>query len=254
MLATFPVKAGIAFVLAMHTIAAQAAEIKVMAGGPLAAVFKELGPQFERDSGHKIVARFSGTAVVKKEIDAGEVFDLVVTDASAINAWVKEGKVSAASRISVANVGLGVGVRAGAPKSDISSVESSRRTLLKAASVGHGSESASATAFRNLLERLGIAEEMKPKLRPMGLGMPYKSVAAGEVEIIVAVVPGILAAPGVDFAGSFPPELQNYVGFAAGVSTSAKAPEAAEALIKFLVSPSSAAVLRARGLEPITSR
>lgn len=254
MLATFPVTAGIAFILILHAVVAPAAEVRVMAGGPLAAVFRDLGPQFERDSGHKIVARFAGTSVVKKEIDAGEMFDLVVTDASAINTWVKEGKISAASRISVANVGLGVGVRAGAPKPDVSSVESSRRTLLKAASVGHGSESASATSFRNLLERLGIAEEMKPKLRPMGLGMPYKSVAAGEVELIVAVVPGILAAPGVDFAGSFPPELQNYVGFAAGVSTSAKAPEAAEALIKFLVSPSSAAVLQAKGLEPVVPR
>ena len=254
MLTTLPSKAAVVITLLLHAVAAQTAELKIMAAGPLTAVFKELGPRFERDTGHKIVARFSGTSIVKKEIDSGEVFDLVITNASAVDAWVKEGKVSATSRVPVANVGLGVGVRAGAPKPDVSSVEASRRTLLAAATVGHGSESASATAFRNLLDRLGIADEMKTKLRPMGLGMPYKRVAAGEVEIIVAVVPGIIGAPGVDLAGSFPPELQNYVSFAAGISTGTTAPEAAQALIKFLVSPSTAATLRKNGLEPAVPR
>lgn len=251
---TLPLRIVLALVLSLSAIATRADELKIMAAGPLRAVFKELGPRFERDTGHKIVARFEGTAVVKKEIDAGELFDLVITNAAAIDGWVKTGKVAASSRVSVANVGLGVGVRAGAPKPDVSTVEASRSALLSAASVGHGSASASATAFRNLLDRLGIAEQMKPKLRPMGLGMPYKSVAAGEVEIIVAVVPGIIGAPGVDLAGSFPPELQNYVGFAAGVSTSAKAPEAAAAFITFLGSSSAAGVLKSKGLEPVTPR
>jgi molybdate transport system substrate-binding protein len=239
-------------ILWSHGYTAKAAEVKVMAGGPLTAVFKELGPQFERDTGHKIVAKFSGTAVVKREIDAGETFDLVITNASAVDEWLKQGKIVAATRVLVAYAGLGVGVRAGTPKPDVSSIDASRRALLKATSVGHGAESASATSFKTLLERLGIAEQMKPRLRPMGLGGTYKSVAAGEIEIIVAVVPGIVAAPGVDLAGSFPAELQTYISFAAGLSTSAKEPEAAQALSRFLTSPSAIAVIKAKGMEPGT--
>lgn len=230
--------------------AAQAAEIKVMAGGPLRSVLNELGPQFENDTGHKIIAKFSGTSVVKREIDAGETFDLVITNASAVDDWIKQGKIVAATRVPVAYAGLGVGVRAGTTKPDVSSIDASRRALLKATSVGHGEVSASATSFRTLLERLGIEEQMKPKLRPMGLGGIYKSVAAGEIEIIVAVVPGIVATPGVDFAGSFPAELQTYISFAAGVSTGAKEPQAAQALSKFLTSPSAIAVIKEKGMEP----
>jgi molybdate transport system substrate-binding protein len=239
-------------ILWSHGYTAKAAEVKVMAGGPLTAVFKDLGPQFERDTGHKIVAKFSGTAVVKREIDAGETFDLVITNASAVDEWLKQGKIVAATRVLVAYAGLGVGVRAGTPKPDVSSIDASRRALLKATSVGHGAESASATSFKTLLERLGIAEQMKPRLRPMGLGGTYKSVAAGEIEIIVAVVPGIVAAPGVDLAGSFPAELQTYISFAAGLSTSAQEPEAAQALSRFLTSPSAIAVIKAKGMEPGT--
>lgn len=243
-----------AMILLSHGNTAKAAEVKVMAGGPLTAVFKELGPQFESDTGHKIVAKFSGTAVIKREIDAGETFDLVITNASAVDDWIKQGKIAAASRVPVAYAGLGVGVRSGTPKPDVSSIDASRQALLKATSVGHGAESASATSFKTLLERLGIAEQMKPKLRPMGPGGTYKSVAAGEIEIIVAVVPGIVAAPGVDLAGSFPGELQTYISFAAGLSTGAKEPEAAQALSKFLTSLSAIAVIKAKGMEPGTPR
>ncbi len=225
-----------------------------MAGGPLAAVFKEIGPRFEVETGHKIVPRFSGTAVVRKEVNAGDAFDLVITDASSIDGWVKDGKVSGISRVTVANVGLDVGVRLGAPKPDVSSVAESRRALLSATTVGHGSESASATSFKILLDRLGIADEMKPKLRPMGLGMPYKRVAAGEFDIIVAVVPGIIAAPGVELAGAFPAELQDYVSFAAGISTNAKASAEAQDLIKFLATPFAIGVLTSNELEPVLQR
>ncbi len=241
-------------ILLLHGYTAKAAEVKVMAGGPLTAVFKELGPQFESDTGHKIVAKFGGTAAVKREIDAGESFDLVITNASAVDDWIKQGKIVAATRMTIAYAGLGVGVRAGTPKPDVSSIDASRRTLLSATSVGHGAESASATSFKNLLERLGITEQMKPKLRPMGLGGTYKSVAAGEIEIVVAVVPGIVAAPGVDLAGSFPPELQTYISFAAGLSTGVKAPEAAQSFIKFLASPAVVAVIKAKGMESGTPK
>ena len=107
---------------------------------------------------------------------------------------------------------------------------------------------------KSLLERLGIAEEMKPKLKPMGPGAAYESVASGEVEIVVAVVPGIVAAPGVELVGPFPSELQTYISFTAGVSTGAKEPEGAQALSTFLTSPAAVAVIKAKGMEPGTPR
>jgi molybdate transport system substrate-binding protein len=237
-------------ILLSHGFAAKAAEVKIIAGGPLTAVFKELGPQFERDTGHKLVTRFAVTSVVKREIDAGDTFDLAISSTSGIDDWIKEGKIVAATRAVVAYAGLGVGVRAGAPKPDIGSVEASRRALLNAKSVAHGAESASAASFKGLLERLGIAEEMKPKLKPVVGGAVVKSVTSGEVEIVVAVVPGIVAAPGVELVGPFPSELQTYISFTAGVSTGAKEPEAAQALIKFLTSPAAFAVIKAKGMHP----
>lgn len=243
-----------AMILLLHGFAAKASEIKVIAAGPLTAAFNELGPQFERDSGHKLVTRFAGTAAVKREIDAGETFDLAISNTSAIDDLIKAGKIVAATRVAVGYAGLGVGVRAGAPKPDIGSVEASKSALLTAKSVAHGAESASAASFKGLLERLGIAEKMKPKLKPMGDGATYKGVASGEVEIVVAPVPGIVAAPGVELVGPFPSELQTYISFTAGVSTGAKEPEAAQALIKFLTSPAAVAVIKAKGMEPGTPR
>jgi len=234
--------------------AAKAAEVKTIAAGPLTAVFKELGPQFERESGHTLATKFAATSVVKREIDAGETFDVAISTTSAIDEWINAGKIVAATRAAVAYAGQGVGVRAGAPKPDISSVEASKRALLKATSVAHGAESASAAHFKSLLERLGIAEEMKPKLKPMGPGAHYESVARGEADLVVAVVPGIVAAPGVELVGPFPSELQSYISFAAGVSTGAKQPEVAQALIKFLTSPAAVAVIKAKGMEPGTPR
>jgi molybdate transport system substrate-binding protein len=235
--------------LLLSPLAVMAAEIRVIAGGPLPGVFKELGPQFERDSGHKLHASFASTATVKRQIDDGAEFDVAVTAASAIDDWIKEGKVVAATRTPVAYAGLGLGVRAGAAKPDVGSADASRRTLLNINTLGHGPESASATALRNVLARLGITEEMKPKLRPIGGGM-YKRLVAGELDAIVGAVPSIMAASGVELAGAFPPELQTYIPFAAAVSAGAKEPEGAQALIRFLTSPAATGVLRAKGLEP----
>ena len=241
--------ATIGAVLMLSGLPVSAAVIRVIAGGPLPGVFKELGPQFEKETGHKVNASFASTANVRRQIDDGAVFDLVLTDASAVQGWVKEGKLAPATHTPVAYAGLGLGVRAGAAKPDVSSIEASRNALLSVNTLGHGPESASATSLHNLLERIGIAEAMKPRLRPMGGGAIYKSVAAGDLDAIVGAVPSILAAPGVDLAGTFPHELQTYIPFAAAVSAGSKEPEAAQAFIKFLTSPAAAKVLRSKGLE-----
>ena len=140
---TFLATASVAvMVLLSHGFAAKAAEIKVIAAGPMTAVFKELGPQFERDTGHKLVTRFATTPVVKREIDAGETFDLAISITSGIDNWIKEGKIVAATRAAVAYAAVGIGIRAGAPKPDIGSVEASKRALLNAKSIAHSTEGA----------------------------------------------------------------------------------------------------------------
>ena len=205
---------------------------------------------FERETGHKLVTKFTGTSLVKREIDAGNPFDVVISSTAAIDDWIKAGKLVPATRAPVAYAGLGVGVRSGAQKPDISSIEASKHSLLNAKSVAHGAESASAAHFKELLDRLGIAADIKPRLRPMGAGATYKHVASGEVEMVVAVVPGIINAPGVELVGALPPQLQSYISFAAGVSTAAEDLPAAVALIKFLGAPSAVLVIKAKGMEP----
>lgn len=214
-----------AIMLLSYGFAAKAAEIKVIAAAPMTAVFKELQPQFERNTGHKLVTIFAGTSQVKQEIDAGETFDVAISITSGIDDWIKEGKIVATTRAPVGYASLGVGVRAGAPKPDIGSVDASRRALLNAKSVAHGADGAIPAYFKGLLERLGIAEEMKPKLKPMATVAVLKSVASGELEFVVAAVPTILGAPGVELVGPFPSELQTYISFTAGVSSGAKEPE-----------------------------
>jgi len=204
--------------------------------------------------GHKLVTIFAGTSQVKQEIDAGETFDVAISITSGIDDWIKEGKIVAATRAAVAYASLGVGVRAGATKPDIGSVDASRRALLNAKSIAHGADGAIPAYFRGLLERLGIAEEMKPKLKPMATVAVLKSVASGELEFVVAAVPTILGAPGVELVGPFPSELQTYISFTAGVSSGAKEPEAAQALINLLTSPAGAVVIKSKGMEPGTPR
>ena len=244
-----------AWILAIATALAlpadgHAAEIKVLSGtGPRAAV-RELVAQFERASGHRVAIEFHVNAEVKRRIDGGETFDAVVGNPEVIDELIREGKVAAASRGSIGRSGVGVAVRAGALRPDIASVEGFRKTLLAAKSVAFPGEGASGRYFVSLLDRLGIAGEMKPKLRPMPASDAVEVVARGEAEMVVVVMPRMAGVPGIDIAGPLPAELQTWIGFAAGVSASAKEPAAAQALVRFLSSAEAAPVLRAKGIEP----
>jgi molybdate transport system substrate-binding protein len=244
-----------AWILAIATALAlpadgHAAEIKVLSGtGPRAAV-RELVAQFERASGHTVAIQFHVNAEVKRRIDGGETFDATVLNPEVLDALIREGKVAVASRASIGRSGVGVAVRAGAAKPDIASVEGFRKALLAAKSVAFPGEGASGRYFVSLLGRLGIADEMKPKLRPMPASDAVEIVARGEAEMVVVVMPRMSGVPGIEVVGPLPAELQTWIGFAAGVSTGAKEPEAAQALVRFLASSEAAPVLRAKGIEP----
>lgn len=231
--------------------AAGAAELHVIAAAPTTGIVKELGARFERETGHRLVARFVSGPVVQREIDAGAAFDVAVSITPVIDALVKEGKLAPGSRAAVAYAGLGVGVRRGAAKPDISTVEAFKRALLDAASVAHSAEGASGTYFNGLLARLGIADAMKGKLRPMPASRIAQAVPSGEAEMIVVTL-SVIVGSEAQLVGPIPAELQFYNSFAGGVSAQTKEPRAAAAFLELLTGPGAASVIKANGMEPGT--
>lgn len=230
---------------------AQAAELRVLSGNGARAAVRELCTQFERATGNTIRLHFEVNADLKKKIEAGEAFDVAVLNPPVIDALIKEGKLVAGSRADIGRSGVGLAVRAGTPRPDISSVQGFRRTLLAAKAVAYPGKGASGLYFVSLLDRLGIKAEMQGRLRPIAAEDTVEVVARGEADMVVVVATRITGVPGVDFVGPIPEELQTKIGFAAGLSASAKERDAAKALIRFLTAPAAAATLRANGVEPI---
>lgn len=241
-----------AIVVLVFCTNAGAAEVKVFASLAIKPVMDAIGPSFERASGHKLVTRFELTPVVKRQIEAGEAFDIAIANPPHIDDLIKQGKMAAGSRVDIARFGVGVGVRAGAPKPDVQSPDTFKRALLSAKSVAYVGEGTSGAFVRGLLDRLGIAEAVKDKLKPAGVAASLASVAAGEAEIVVMPVPLILSHTGVELAGALPSELQDHIAMTAGLSSSAKDAAAARAFVEFLMAPEATAVIKAKGYERLS--
>ena len=228
----------------------QAAEVKVLATGALSGAFKEIVPQFERASGHKLSVRYAASPVVIKQIESGETFDVAIAVSGPMNDAAKQGFFGAGERPAVSSVGLGAAVRAGAPKPDISSAEAFKRALVNANSVAILPESVNGQHFINVFERIGIGEEMKAKIRPQKEPPQVaEAVAKGEAELALLVSNLLIGIPGVDYAGMVPAEFQQTLVFTAAVGAKAKEPEAASAFIKHLRSPAAVAIIKAYGME-----
>ena len=243
-------KLGFAILL-MQVIAAEAAEaaeLRVLsaAGFP---VVKDLAAHFEQTTGRKVATKFVAGPAVKREIDAGELFDVAISTRPVIDDLIKIGKIAGDTRADLARAGIGVGIRAGAAKPDISSVEGLKRALLNARLVAYSREGTSGVYFAGLIERLGIAAEMKPKLRPMRAGGAAETILRGQAELVVVVIPAIMV-PGVELVGPLPAELQTYIEFSAGAATAANEPALAKTFVNLLKSDSAASVIEAKGLEP----
>jgi molybdate transport system substrate-binding protein len=227
-----------------------AAEIKVLSGNGGRAAVIALAAQFERASGHKVALHFEVNAAQRRKIEAGEPFDVAVLNPPVIDRLIKAGKIVAGSRADIGTAGLGVAVRAGAPKPDIGSVEAFKRTLLGVKSVAFPGEGASGRYFVSLLTRLGIADAMKEKLKPMVAEDTVEVVARGEADMVVVIASRIVDVPGVELVGFLPKELQTSIGVSAGLSASAKEPAAGKALIAFFTAPAAIPVIKAKGLTP----
>lgn len=232
-------------------VAAQTAPVRVIASNGVKGVLDEVRPQCEKAIGHPLSIEFGTTATLKKEIDAGAPFDVVILTSEAIDALAKDGKIAPSTRHEVSRVGIGVGIRAGATKPDIATAEALKRTLLNAKSITYAKEGASRPTIDKMLERMGIVDAVKSKsLLLDGADQTSAAVAAGKTEILLTLISEIRSAPGVDFAGPIPAEFQNYVNFAAGIGVHAKDSAASESLIKFLTGPKVAPVFKSKGMEP----
>ena len=237
------VAAGVAFVLA--TGGAAAAEITLLCSNALKSVIEELGPGFEKTSGHKLKAEYGSTGPLKAMIEKGQAFDVAILGVEATDELIKSGKLVA--RTDIARSGMGVGIRKGAAKPDLSTTQAFKQALLNAQTISYSDGGLSGIYLKGLLERLGIAEQLKSKTR---FGRGGEMVSAGKAEIGLTQTSEILSEPGAELAGPLPADIQQYTIFPAAIGAAASHVEAAQALLRFLKSPEAGKVLKAKGLEP----
>ena len=231
-------------------VTAQTPEVRVLASNGIKAVVEDLLPQTEHAIGHPISVQYRPTAALKQEIDAGESFDVVIVTAESIAQLSKEGRTTGGEGTPISRVGVGIGIRKGAPRTDISTPEAFKRALLGAKAIAYGPSGASFPYITRMLETLGIAETMKAKTLFFDTSDGTNgAVAEGKADFGMTLVSEILPVQGLELLGPFPDEFQGYVRFSAAVSANAKNPEAASALIKFLAGPEALASIKARGMQ-----
>ena len=233
---------------------ASAAEIKVLAGSAVTPVMADLIPAFEQSSGHKVVPDFDGAiGTMTNRLLKGEAADVAIVSGEQIDKLVREGKVVAGSRIDIAKVGVGVFVRSGAAKLDISSVEAFKRAMLTAKSIGYNDPAAGAPVsiyLIGLFERLGIASEMKAKtIAFKQRSERFEAVARGDVEIGFNQMSEIVAVSNVDLVGPLPPPIQQYTLFASGIVGTGNEKDASGAFVRFINSRSAQAIWKSKGFE-----
>ena len=226
-------------------------EIRLFSSGSTAGALRELIPQFERATHHRVTVSNDPGKIMLERIKRGDTGDVVLTGSTAIEELASAGHVDASSRRDLARCGAGVAVRAGAPRPDISSLDAFKRALLDAKSIAHTTSGASGMHLMRVVERLGIAQEVKAKAKTQPGGLVGEILARGEAELAVQQIPELLAVPGLEFVGPLPPEIQISSVVSAAIFSRAAQPEAARALLEFLATPATARVLQRSGLDPL---
>ena len=235
--------------MVMLGAAAHAAEIKVISSPGTKEPYTLLVPDFEKASGHKVVTIWDGVNNVHKRVAGSEVADVVMVPAAQIDDLIRQGKLVPDSRVVVATSGVGVAIRAGAPKPEMTA-EGIKQALLKAKSIAY-SQGPSGVHIARVIEKWGIADAVRAKIVPPRSGMPIGEVVArGEAEIGFQQVSELLPVKGIDYLGPLPPDINEITAFAAAVHKVASMPDAGRALLKFLTAPAAAATIRKTGMEP----
>lgn len=233
--------------------AAGAADIKVFISGGFSAAYEKLVPEFERAAGHKVTTERGPSMgktpqAIPNRLDRGEAADVVIMVGYALDGLIRKGHVVAASRTDLAWSPIGMAVKAGAPKPDISTVDKFKQALLAAKSIAYSDSASGEYLSKELFPRLGIADQLKDKRRQIPAEPVARVVARGEAEIGFQPVSELRPHPGIDIVGPIPSELQVVNVFAAGLASKAKEPEAGKALIAYLVSPAAKPAIEASGM------
>jgi molybdate transport system substrate-binding protein len=237
-------------VLSGATASATGADLKVLSGNGARAAVLGLTASFDRATGNKTTVEFAVNPDTKAKILGGQVFDVAILNPGVLDELIQRGRIVADTRAVIGRAGIGVGIREGAPKPDISTVEAFKRTLLSAKAIAYPAQGASGKYFVSLVQRLGISDQIKPRMRPMPGEYNVEMVASGEADLAVSVTSRISGVPGVQLVGRIPKELQTWIGFTAGMSSQAREPTVARAMLRYFTAPPAAAMLKANGVEP----
>lgn len=239
-------------------VPALAADISVISSGGFTTAYKELAPKFERVSEHKVHSHFGASMgnapdSIPSRLARGESFDVLILARPALDKLVEEGKVVAGSQVDLGLSKIGLAVRAGAPKPDISTVEALKRTLLQAQSIAYSASASGTYLSTELFQKLGVAEQVLPKAKRILSERVGTVVARGDAQLGFQQVSELLPIAGIDYVGELPDEVNQIVPFSAGIAADAKEPEAARALLRYLSSPQAAPIIKATGLTPVAA-
>ena len=247
---------AVSVLLLVQTVAA--GDITVMTSGAFTAAYLELLPQFERATNDKLVTAATtmgtGLAFIPTRLQRGEPADVVIVNDDALLQLIEDGLVLAGSRVELARSNIGMAVRAGAPRPDISSVAALTATLLQAKSIAYSASVSGVYLTTELFQRLGIADQVLGKSRRIDTERVGAVVARGDAEIGFQQIAELLPVPGIDYIGPLPLEVQRPTVFSAGIAAKSANVKAARALIEFLASPASAAAITKSGMEPMAAR
>ena len=240
------------------TVAASAAEVRVMISGGLTAAYKALVPEFERATGHKVLTAYgpsmgTTTNAIPVRLDRGEAADVLIMVGYALDDLAGKGKVIAGSRVDLVKSPIGVAVKSGTPKPDISNADAVKRMLLAAKTIAYSDSASGVYVSTEMFDKLGIKEAMKDKARKIPATPVGEIVAHGEAEIGFQQISELRPVEGIDIVGPLPDELQKITVFSAGIASVSKEPDAGKALIKFLASPAARPEIVKSGMDPIAA-
>ena len=235
------------------TAPARAADIDAMVTTAMKAAIDELAPPFERASGHALRIVYGPSGGLARRLDGGEPADLIIVESKVLDELIRQGKV-APGRTDLARTAIGIAVRKGAPRPDVSSAEALRHALLAAKSIGHTAPAGGGVTAAHIawvFEKLGIAAEVAPKVK-LAAGGPNGRVSmlvsSGQAEIGLQLVSELMSNPDVEVIGMLPPELQLTAVISAGITPAARQVEAARAFVRYLATPNAMAIYKAKGL------
>ena len=234
---------------------AQSGQVRVLCSNGIRSAVQQLTPAAEKAIGRKVVIEFSTSTFLKKKIDAGEPFDVVIVTPGIIDDLTKSGTLARGSKTDIASSDLAVGIKAGSAKADISTPDGMRKRLLAAKTITWTDGGASGPAVLAMFQALGIVEQMKPKsVLQKTPGRPAESVAEGENELMFAPISEIQTVRGVEVLGKFPREFQEPVVMTAGIAAHVKHAEGARKLVAYLASAEAVPALKASGMEPARAK